>query len=320
MGDIVEKVATLDILYVNVVRQVVDQASKKIALGFELFFEFLQCRDVPRNAEHAGGLSTMIPQRQLRGESPRDAPVGQRFALDLAEHGLSGGQDGLLIPQCSVGMLRQEEIMIRFSGRLARMSEVEMLGQRAADACEAACGILEKNAVGQVVQQGVKQIAFLGEGFLGAFPLDGVSHGVHEQARVHEGFDQVVLGALLHRLNGEPLVVEAAHHDDRQLRSGRVGAPECLGHRAVGQRQVEQHELDASLRDAFEPGCERRAVFEFEDGARGVSEVFAHEARVARIVLDEQDLRPRIGNAGVHAASDAVCASGRGFQFGSWRE
>ena len=51
--------------------------------------------------------------------------------------------------------------------------------------------------------------------------LDGVTQRPSQQVALQRPLDQVILDALLHRLDGERLIVEAAEHDDGQL--GHVG-------------------------------------------------------------------------------------------------
>ena len=88
-----------------------------------------------------------------------------------------------------------------------------------------------------------------------------------------------------------------------------MNALERLGHRAVRQRQIEQHKLDAALGQARETGGQKRRVFDAERGAGFVAEVFADEPGVARVVLDEQDLELANGRSWFHD-DGPVCLCG----------
>ena len=66
------------------------------------------------------------------------------------------------------------------------MVDLELGSHGAADTNETAFGVLEINPVGQVAQERVKEVAFLGQFFFGPFALDGVAHGPDEQGRVHD--------------------------------------------------------------------------------------------------------------------------------------
>ena len=85
----------------------------------------------------------------------------------------------LLILESGVSMFDREEIQVAFAHRLVGMLQLELLGHRPADADETALGILEINPVGQVFEEGVQQVALLGQRLLGMLSFDGVADRAH---------------------------------------------------------------------------------------------------------------------------------------------
>src|SRR5258705_193705 len=92
------------------------------------------------------------------------------------------------------------------------------------------------------------------------FPWRFLGGGVDVSGPValpHLRLHQIILRTLMDRLHGEPFVVQSAHDDDGELRSGGVGALEGVRHRAVRERKVQQHQIDASSGKAFQSLGER---------------------------------------------------------------
>ena len=99
-------------------------------------------------------------QRHLGGHDPGRVPVGPRLLLLLVDHGLAGAEDLLLVRQRLPGMLLGEEVPVALADGLASVGQSEKGGHRPVDADEPALGVLEVDVVGEVVHQGVQQVAF----------------------------------------------------------------------------------------------------------------------------------------------------------------
>ena len=308
--DVVDHEPAGGVLHVNVVGQVVDQTAEEVALGGERGLGFFQRGDVARDAEGAGDAAGLVAQRELGREHPGGAAVGQGLVLDLADERLAGAHDLLLVLVGRLRVRRGEEIEIRFAHHLAGVVQFEPVRQRTIHPQETAAGVLEENAVGQVVEQRVEQVAFLGQQFLGALALDRVPHRVDEQPVVHLPLDQIILRAQLHGLHGHAFVIEAAQHDDRHLGRGGVRALECVQPKAVRQGHVEQHEVDAAGGQPFEAGRQPVRVDQFEGRVWGVGEVQADQAHITGIVLDEEHVASRVWRYGRHRVCDRLTRPG----------
>ena len=81
---------------------------------------------------------------------------------------------------------------------------------------------------------------------------------------------------------------------------------EGLQAEAVGQRQIQQHQIDATLAQLFEALRHGAGVLQLEGCARGIRQVFPHQTGVARIVLDEEDLELGVGRPGFHCGPSGV--------------
>ena len=79
-----------------------------------------------------------------------------------------------------------------------------------------------------------------------------------------------------------------------------MGAPEGLAHGAVGQGKVEQDQVNTAPAEAFQALGQGIDVFEVEGGPGGVGQIFAHQPRVAGIILDEKDSSRGMGRGGLH--------------------
>ena len=121
-----------------------------------------------------------------------------------------------------------------------------------------------------------------------------------EQPRLHLRLHQIILRALMHRLHREPFVVQATHDNDGYLRRGGVGALEGVRHGAVRERKIQQHQINAALVETFEPLGQCADVLEIKHGAGWLGQVFAHQAGITGIVLDEEHPALRVGRGGVH--------------------
>ena len=126
---------------------------------------------------------------------------------------------------------------------------------------------------------------------LGLLALDGVPDGAGEQAAVALAFDQVVLGSPLHRLQREPLVSEAAQDDDWHAGSGLADRRDGLETAGVREVQIEKDRIEIDLGETAQCLAELRNVHEIEGDSLSLREHLADQARVARVVLHEQNPR-----------------------------
>jgi hypothetical protein len=75
--------------------------------------------------------------------------------------------------------------------------------------------------------------------------FDGVAHRSQNRTAIDLTLDQIVLRHVVHRVDGDRLVGESAEDNNRRRRRHGVQAIERFEARAVGQREIEQHEVDS---------------------------------------------------------------------------
>ncbi len=126
------------------------------------------------------------------------------------------------------------------------------------------------------------------QGLLVVLALDGIADRAVEQRRVDLALDQVVLRSLAHRPQRQPGVVVPGHDHDRHLTAALVEPLEGLDAARIGQRQVEQHDVEGPGREQLEPFLEPVAGGQLIGGGGRLGEVDLHQPGVARAVLDQQ--------------------------------
>jgi len=119
--------------------------------------------------------------------------------------------------------------------------------------------------------------------------FEGVTHRANQPARVALAFHQIILGSFVHGLKGQRLVTGTAQHDDRHLRGRRMERLKRLDAVAVRQRQVKQHQVNAAFGQPRDGPRKAPRGFHLEAFGVPFADEFKDEARVARVVLDEQD-------------------------------
>ena len=154
-------------------------------------------------------------------------------------------------------------------------------------------------------------------------PVFAIGLGAQElglNARVHhrqvDGLDDVIVGALIERVDDGFAIVERAHHDDRQL-AGRI----CRAQQAqevepahAGHHLIEQDQIVVRVVDLFE---RLRAVFGDFDLIAAASQAAKKQIAILRVVVDDQQF------AGIRCHSPSLqrarlCAA-RGILFGQIR-
>ena len=102
---------------------------------------------------------------------------------------------------------------------------------------------VEDAVVGALDRQGIAFLA-VAESVVGGLAGDGVADRAHQQSGVDLAFDEVVLGALTDRAGREFVVIETREDDHRDPRCRLVDAEEGVEPEAVGQREIEQHNVE----------------------------------------------------------------------------
>ena len=101
--------------------------------------------------------------------------------------------------------------------------------------------------------------------------------------------DEIVLGTGAHGLQGDLLVVEARNHDDRFGRRAAECALERGQTLAVGESQVEEHDIHTGRAQLLEGQLEPIYLEQLEGLPLDLAQHLENQAGVPRIVLDEED-------------------------------
>ena len=121
-------------------------------------------------------------------------------------------------------------------------------------------------------------------------PLDGVADRSDQQVVVDLALDQVILGPGLHGLDGRRLVVIAREHHDRHVAGMGVHGDEGLQALAVGQREIQEDDIEGEFAEPLQAGGEQFHVAQFERSVPAVAQQVAHDPNVVRIILDQEDV------------------------------
>jgi hypothetical protein len=124
-----------------------------------------------------------------------------------------------------------------------------------------------------------------------ALALDGVMHRAQQQLAVEAALHQVVLRPAFHRGKGDLLVVDAREHDDRHRRRVRVHPRECFQSARIRQRQVKQDQRGLAVCEGLEPARQAIDVDQPERRPRILPDHLLDQPGVARVVLDQEDVR-----------------------------
>ncbi len=130
------------------------------------------------------------------------------------------------------------------------------------------------------------------ERFFGMIPpaaLDGIADGSNQQAVGQLALDQIILCPGLHGLDGGSFVVVAREDHDRHFAGMRVQVEKSFQTGAVGQAEVQQHDVELLLFAALDGRGEQFHLNQFERAVPTISQQIPHDVHVVRIVLDQQD-------------------------------
>src|SRR5262249_16468549 len=124
---------------------------------------------------------------------------------------------------------------------------------------------------------------------LGVLALDRVPDRAREQIAVHFSLDEIILRAFTQRLHRELVVLHPGQNDNRQMGDQRMELQNRIQALGVGQREIEQDDGEGFLVEAPERVGEAPDMRELEAHAGAFRQRLAQEARVAAIVLDQQN-------------------------------
>ncbi len=127
------------------------------------------------------------------------------------------------------------------------------------------------------------------------FPLGGVANGAQQCVAVGFTLDEIVLGPVLHRGDGQGLVIQTGDEHERDFRSLGVGLAEGLQTLAVRQRQVQEDQIDVVLAQILQALGEPGRPFEGDIVSPRLGQHLPDEAGVAGVIFDEQNLEGSIG-------------------------
>jgi hypothetical protein len=125
---------------------------------------------------------------------------------------------------------------------------------------------------------------------LRALALDGVPERPDEKVIIDVSFDEVILRAELDGLDGERDVLHAAEHHDWQVGRSFAEPQEGVHACAVGQREVDQDEIDAALAELREAGSQGIGDRNLKGSVFRPGQKFPEKAHVFLIVFDEKNV------------------------------
>jgi hypothetical protein len=186
---------------------------------------------------------------------------------------------------------------VKFAADIGEAGHQFIDGSKAVDAGESAVGADVfavraglKDAFDGVFKNAAIFFFGLQEGGFGTFALDGVANGAKEKAVGDFAFDEVVLGAFVHGLEGEFFVGLAAQDDDgdvmgRMLKFGKTAEAGAFRKGNIKENNVRGEGLKPGQSGG---GCFN--PFQFERGAPIFLEHFPDDAGVFGNVLDQENL------------------------------
>ena len=161
-------------------------------------------------------------------------------------------------------------------------------------------GVFDVNGVQEVVDNVAQEVPFLGQRPFGLHALHGVADGTLQDPGIDLPFDEIILRPLLDGLQREGLVVEPAQDNHRGALGTRGNLVEGINPAAVGQRKVQQNEMEAAFRPAIflkslQSFGKAAGHGGFKPPAARFQEELLDQPRVSRVVLHKQhpDVRLR---------------------------
>ena len=208
-----------------------------------------------------------------------------------ARHRVAGPRRG---PQAHGDQLEQPVPLLVPQGVVDRLETVEVEEQQSENLTVAlgprhrlVQAVQEQTAVREAGQRVV--VGEVVHRLLHPLALDGIADRACQEFAALASLDQVVLGAALHRLHGQSLVLVAAQHHDRDRRRRVLDRVDRLQAVGVGEPQIEQDGIEAVLPEAAHRLAEPRDVGDFERGGPRLLQELAHHPGVTWIVFDEEE-------------------------------
>ena len=137
------------------------------------------------------------------------------------------------------------------------------------------------------LEKASEKLLFAANPCLSPHSLDGIAKCTLERIGVKFSFDQTVLCSLLNCPQSDRLVFQATENNDRKVRGDGKHVGERGQSLAVGQPQIEQHDVDRVAGEVLTSGCQ---VFDAVDVVLGRfcgAEQLTKKARVVGIVYDQ---------------------------------
>ncbi len=127
------------------------------------------------------------------------------------------------------------------------------------------------------------------QSFDGAAALGGVSDGANQKVSVQAALHQVVLSAGAHGPHGERFIIVTRQNHDRNLGRFRVGANQCVQTLGVGQRQIQQHDVERFAAQPVQRGGQPVHLHQLPLAGAGIANQLREQARIAGVILYQQD-------------------------------
>ena len=128
------------------------------------------------------------------------------------------------------------------------------------------------------------------EGIFGALALDSVTDGPRRLAPIRLAFDQVILDSVAHSFQADGFILDAGQHHNGQTGRVRACAKKRLRAGAIGQREIQQEQIELVLTqvlDGLGPGL---GVSELELAEAQFAQGFLQQDGVGGAVFDQEDL------------------------------
>lgn len=118
-----------------------------------------------------------------------------------------------------------------------------------------------------------------------------VSQDACQRVGIHLLLDQIVLSPTLNRLRPVRFVILAGEHDDGDLRRLSVKFHERLESSAIGQVQIQKHDINSALGQAFESGLKQPDAFHIKERLLIPTQPVLRLPGFDAVVFDQQNFR-----------------------------
>jgi hypothetical protein len=154
---------------------------------------------------------------------------------------------------------------------------------------EHARAVEQRDRVGRVLDQGAEPLFARHQLLLGALALDRIAQHASQEMAFDTTLHQIVLRTRPHGLERQALVIEPGDHDDRLVRRAAARPDERVDPLAVGQSQIEQHDVHPGATESGQGLVEPLDALEIERLRLYFTQQLENQPGVSRVVLDEED-------------------------------